>query len=53
MSEPTPRVEVVISVPEDTALLSVRLMRGGRLVHEFNEPEPLPPNPPAPEGDAA
>ena len=45
------RVEIVISIPEDSAPLSIRIMRGNRLVHLFEEPEALPPTPTEP-GDA-
>lgn len=34
------RVGIEISVPEDTAPMTIRVMRGDRLVHEFIEPEP-------------
>ena len=53
MTEPTHRTGIDISVDEDAPPMTIRVFRGGRLIHEFHEPEPLPPNPPAPEGDAA
>lgn len=34
------RVEIVMSVPRRSPPLSIRIMRGGRLVHVFDEPEP-------------
>lgn len=43
-------VEITISVPEDTPLLSIRVMRGGRLLHQFDEP---PPNSPEADADKA
>ena len=39
MSEPTARIEITVSVPEDTPPMSIRVMRGDRLVHAFDEPE--------------
>jgi len=39
MSEQDIGVSVVISVPEETPPVSVRIMRGDRLIHEFVEPE--------------
>lgn len=48
-------VEVTTSVQHDAPPVTVRIMRGGQLVHEFTEPAPedLPPTSPAPQALAA
>lgn len=51
MTEPTPRTGIEISVDEDAPPMTIRVFRGGRLVHEFHEAEALPSNSPEPKGE--
>jgi len=49
--EPTPRIQIIASIPEDSPPASIQLVRGMRLIHTFDEPEPLPPTPAEPLGE--